>query len=62
MNDEAVKLFLDRKIGFLDIGDLAYRIVHTYENRTVKSVEDVVGAEKDAAALVREIVGIKSDC
>lgn len=62
VNDEAVKLFLDRKIGFLDIGDLAYRIVHTYENRAVKSAADVVGAEMEAAMLVREIVGIKSDC
>ena len=53
VNDEAVRLFLDRKISFLDIGDLAYEIVHNFKNRPANSVEDIV----DAGKIGRELVG-----
>ncbi len=53
VNDEAVRLFLDRKISFLDIGDLACEIVHNFKNRPANTVDDIV----DAGKIGRELVG-----
>lgn len=58
VNDEAVKLFLEKKIGFLDIGDLADEIVRSYENIDSPTPEQILQAEREAGQRVRLTAGV----
>ena len=51
-NEVAYKLFRDRKISFLDIGDLVYDAMLNQENVEAKSVDDVLEADKRAREYV----------
>lgn len=51
-NEVANKLFRDRKISFLDIGDLVYDAMLNQENVEAKSVDDVLEADKRAREYV----------
>ncbi len=52
-NEEAVRLFLDKKIGFLDIGTLVKKCYETTEYKEIKSLGDVLAADRAAREYVR---------
>ena len=52
-NEEAVRLFLEKKIGFLDIGRLVKKCYEVTEYKEIKSLEDVLDADKAARELVK---------
>lgn len=52
-NEEAVALFLDRKIGFLEIGELVRGAMNTVPRADVYSLEDVLQTDAQARAYVR---------
>ncbi|MBC3515634.1 1-deoxy-D-xylulose-5-phosphate reductoisomerase [Neobittarella massiliensis] len=56
-NEEAVALFLQGKIGFLQIGELARAAMHTLPQKDVYSLEDVLAQDQEARAFVRAAVG-----
>ena len=53
-NEEAVSLFLDRRIGFTDITFLVDKAVKTYKNVKDPCLEDILTAGERARALVRD--------
>lgn len=59
VNDEATKLFLDGRISFLDIGDVADHIVRSYKNRPIGGIDDVVAVGRLGRELARVELGIK---
>lgn len=59
VNDEATKLFLEGKISFLDIGDVADHIVRSYKNRPIGGIDDVVAVGRLGRELARVELGIK---
>ena len=52
-NEEAVRLFLEKKIGFLDIGTLVKKCYETTEYKEIKSLGDVLAADRAAREFVR---------
>lgn len=52
-NEEAVRLFLEKKIGFLDIGTLVKKCYETTEYKEIKSLSDVLAADRAAREFVR---------
>jgi 1-deoxy-D-xylulose-5-phosphate reductoisomerase len=56
VNDEAVALFLDHKISFLDIGDLAEKIVRETVNLEHPTVFDILRAGEQAKERVHAII------
>lgn len=52
VNEEAVELFLNRKIPFLKIGELVSEAVEKFEPMSVNSYEDIVKADKAAREFV----------
>lgn len=59
VNDEATKLFLEGKISFLDIGDVADSIVRSYKNRPIGGIDDVVTVGQIGRELARVELGVK---
>lgn len=59
VNDEATKLFLEGKISFLDIGDVADSIVRSYKNRPIGGIDDVVTVGQIGRELARIELGVK---
>lgn len=55
-NEEAVRLFLDGKIGFLDIGDLVCGALETASAGT-PTLDEILNADKTAREYVRSKVG-----
>ncbi|MDE7389485.1 MAG: 1-deoxy-D-xylulose-5-phosphate reductoisomerase [Lachnospiraceae bacterium] len=55
-NEEAVKMFLDGKISFLDIGELVWSAMENDDSKVVSSLADVLEADKKARAFVKESV------
>ena len=55
-NEEAVKHFLNGKIGFLDIGKLAESSVESFSYREITSYEDVIEIDKAARDFVNSRV------
>ena len=55
-NEEAVKHFLNGKIGFLDIGKLAGSSVESFSYREITSYEDVIEIDKAARDFVNSRV------
>ena len=55
-NEEAVALFLDKKIGFADITCLVEHTVKNYKNVSEPCLEDILEAGKDARRIVRELI------
>ncbi|MBR1663826.1 MAG: 1-deoxy-D-xylulose-5-phosphate reductoisomerase [Ruminococcus sp.] len=53
-NEEAVGLFLDKKIGFLDIGTLVSRCLESTEYKEINDLSDVLEADMFAREFVRE--------
>ena len=53
-NEAAVELFLQGRIGFLQIPDLVERAMQRQENAPADSVDAVLEADRRAAAFVRE--------
>lgn len=52
VNEEAVAIFLNRKIPFLKIGELVSEAVEKFEPMSVNSYEDIVKADKAAREFV----------
>lgn len=52
-NEAAVELFLKRKIGFLQIGELVKSTLSEFENKSVGSLNDVLEADKAAREFVK---------
>lgn len=55
-NEAAVKLFLDRKISFTDIGDLVWDSMSAVEIREINTLQDVLDADLAAREFVRSAV------
>ena len=55
-NEETVKLFLDRKISFTDIGDLVWDSMSAVEIREIETLQDVLDADLAAREFVRRSV------
>ena len=53
-NEEAVKLFLEGKIKFLQIADLVEKALRTVDNKKDFSLEDIFHADEIARAIVRK--------
>lgn len=53
-NEEAVGLFLEKKIGFLDIGRLVTKCLEATEYKETESLEDVLEADRAARRFVKE--------
>lgn len=51
-NEEAVKLFLNGKIGFLDIGELVKKSLYSIKTKEVNTIDDVLEADKIAREFV----------
>lgn len=52
-NEEAVKLFLDGEISFLDIPDLIEKALEKIESKKINSLEDIILADKQSRKFVR---------
>lgn len=55
-NEQAVALFLDKKIPFLKIGELVMSAYENIENKEIKSLDDVIEADKIARQYVLDNV------
>ena len=55
-NEEAVALFLDRRIGFADITRLVEHTVRNYKDVPQPCLEDILRAGEDARRIVRESI------
>ena len=53
-NEAAVALFLQEKIGWLDIGEAVCAVADTFPAQPVACVEDVLEADRAARAYVAE--------
>lgn len=51
-NEEAVKLFLNDKISFLEIGELIRSAMTAHKMQRVKCIEDIIAADKNAREYV----------
>lgn len=56
-NEAAVRLFLEKKISFPEIGELVSLAVERQPDAPVDSVEAVLEADRAARSLVEETVG-----
>lgn len=54
-NEEAVKLFLNNKISFLDIGNLVNDAIDNCASSEIKSVDDILNADKLAREHVKTL-------
>lgn len=55
-NEEAVQLFLDKKISFLEIGELVSDAVGYFEDMLALSYDDILAADKLARKYITDIV------
>lgn len=51
-NERAVRLFLDRKIGYLQITEIIEMCMNAYNNKQDPSVEDILQAERDVYQII----------
>lgn len=58
-NEAAVELFLKNKIGFLQIGELVKSVLSDIENKSVRSLKDVLDADKTAREFVKKKIDTK---
>ncbi len=56
-NEVANRMFRDGKIKFLEIGELVTEALHNVEKKEIKSVDDVLFADKSARQYVIDAVG-----
>ena len=55
-NEEAVAAFLDRRIGFTDIGDIVMRVCEETERQEITCLDDVLKADADARSFARRMI------
>lgn len=55
-NEEAVKLFLEDKISFLDISNTVEKAMNHFKSNSVASLDDILKADKEARIFVKENV------
>ncbi len=55
-NEEAVKLFLENKISFLDIGNIVYKALKNQKDKRLFSIDDILEADKNARDFVHMII------
>lgn len=56
-NEESVKLFLNKKISFLDIGNINEEVMLKHDAVNIDSIETILEVEKWTKRMVNEIVG-----
>jgi len=56
VNEEAVAMFLDGKIGFLQIGEIVSSVLEKFEYKEIKSYSDVVQADILARNYVKDCI------
>ena len=56
-NEAAVELFLNDKIGFLDIGDCIEEAIKSYKSITNYTLSDILTADKQAREKILQICG-----
>lgn len=52
-NEEAVKLFLEEKISFLEIGELVNKAIYSHKDSPVNCLQDVLNADTKAREFVK---------
>lgn len=52
-NEAAFELFLNNKIGFLQIGELVKSVLSEFKNKSVQNLEDVLEADRSAREFVK---------
>ena len=57
-NEESVKLFLNDRIKFIDIGEIVSSVLDEFEYSDIKSYDDVVNADKMAREYVLKKVNL----
>ena len=55
-NEESVKLFLDKKISFLDIGNINEKVMLSHTPREIDSIETILQAEEWAKQKIRDML------
>ena len=55
-NEVAVAAFLDRRIGFTDIGEIVMRVCEETEKQEITCLEDVLEADRKARYFARKII------
>lgn len=55
-NEVAVEAFLNRHIGFMDIAKVNLSVVERMPSQRIQSVEDVLGVDKKARELAKQII------
>lgn len=55
-NEEAVKLFLENKISFLDIGSLVNQAINHQKIAEINDLDDVLNADKASRLYIKELV------
>ena len=55
-NEQAVALFLDGKISFLDIGDLVWSALQSFDNLDHFTLQDILETDQKARAYIRDLV------
>jgi 1-deoxy-D-xylulose-5-phosphate reductoisomerase len=58
-NEACVKLFLDKKISFLDIGNINEKVMLSHTPAKIDSIETILEAEKFAIKAVENILNMK---
>ena len=56
-NEELVNLFLNKKIQFIDIQENLEILMERESFESPKSIDDIMMIDKEARAIVREIIG-----
>ena len=51
-NEQAVALFLDRKISFLQIGELVSDVLGKFTGRNNFTVDDIINTDREAREMV----------
>ncbi len=60
-NEIAVAAFLDGRIGFLDIADIAARALDDWSPATPAGLDDIYAIDARARALAAELTGLVAD-
>jgi len=55
-NEACVKLFLDKKISFLDIGNINEKVMHSHSPKEIDSLERILEAEEWTKQTIRKFI------
>ena len=55
-NEVLVQAFLDKRIGFRDIGDMIEEVMNLHQPGEIKSIRDITEADKKAREEAEELI------